>query len=241
MSTSIPNASTLIFAAAEWAELAPLLPPPQILADGAVGVGIVRHRSSWVRRVATGRGDVYVKTYDYPGWLDRTGNWGKHTAPWRRSRAANEVRALTWLRTAGFPAPRPLAAFEWRRFAFVRRAALVTEAFAGEPADRALAAADPVGRAAIGRAIGELVRALHARGFRDRNLDLRNLLVHRDGAAVVIAKIDSPRFRLVRPGDRDDRLRRADWRRLLPQLDRFGVAADAAGPVGAAHSAGHSS
>lgn len=228
MSTSIPIPSRLVFAATEWREQAAFLPPPEVLTDGTLGVAVVRHRSSWVRRFPTDRGDLYVKTYDYPTWRDRAGNWGKHTAPWRRSRAANEARALTWLRDHGFAAPRPLAVYEWRRLGFVRRAALLTEAFAGEPADRALAASDPVARTAIASAIGALVRALHERGFRDRNLDLRNLLVRRHGDAVIVAKIDSPRFRLVRPGDRDDRLRRADWRRLLPQLAPYGVTAEPA-------------
>jgi len=38
-----------------------------------------------------------------------------------------------------------------------------------------------------------------------------------------IAKIDSPRHVLVRPGAREDRLSRADWARLLPQLAKFGL------------------
>jgi hypothetical protein len=40
----------------------------------------------------------------------------------------------------------------------------------------------------------------------------------------VVTKIDSPRYRLVRRGQPDDRLARADWARLLPQLEPFGIA-----------------
>ena len=74
-------------------------------------------------------------------------------------------------------------------------------------------------RVATARAVGLFVRALHRAGFRDRNLDLRNLIVDGDR----VTKIDSPRHRLVEPGDHDDALRRADWDRLLPQLAAFGV------------------
>lgn len=87
---------------------------------------------------------------------------------------------------------------------------------------------------AVAAAIGELVGRLHHLGFRDRNLDLRNLLVQRTAEGWQIAKIDSPRWRLVRPGARIDAATRADWLRLGPQLAAFGVleaaraAADAA-------------
>lgn len=189
-----------------------------------MGETVVDHRSSWVRRVVTPAGTSFVKTYEYSSWGDRLGNWAKWTAPWRRSRAARECRALTWLRQHGFAAPEPLACFEWRQLGFLRRATLLTAAFDGEAGDQILAEVDAPERARIAAAIGAFVVALHERGFRDRNLDLRNLLVHRDDGRITIAKIDSPRFRLVAPGRREDALAIADWNRLLPQLAKFGVA-----------------
>ncbi len=107
------------------------------------------------------------------------------------------------------------------------RATLVTTAFDGTPADQLLAQLNPGERRELAQAIGRLVGRLHSLGFRDRNLDLRNLLVARDGATFVVAKIDSPRFRLRAAGRTGDDLARADWARLLPQLAVWGVAGDA--------------
>ena len=185
------------------------------------------HRSSWVREVSCDRGLVFVKTYDYPSWADRVRDFGKRTAPWARPRPVREFDALAWLRSSGLHAPEPLAACTWRRLGFVARTALVTAAFDGVPADRVLPALGGSERRELARAIGRLVGRLHELGFRDRNLDLRNLLVRRDGAAFVVAKIDSPRYCLRRAGPAVDRLARADWDRLLPQLAPFGVADDA--------------
>ena len=102
---------------------------------------------------------------------------------------------------------------------FVRRATILTSAVAGRTAEDLLRGSEERTRLATARAIGHFVRALHRAGFRDRNLDLRNLIVDGDR----VTKIDSPRHRLVKPGDHDDAMRRADWDRLLPQLAAFGV------------------
>ena len=72
--------------------------------------------------------------------------------------------------------------------------------------------------------VEHFVHDLHRAGFRDRNLDLRNLIV--DGDAV--CNIDSPRHRVVAPGRCEDALARADWQRLLPQLAALGVDGEAA-------------
>ena len=108
---------------------------------------------------------------------------------------------------------------EHRVRGFVRRATILTSAVTGRTAEDLLRNADERSRVATARVIGHFVRALHRAGFRDRNLDLRNLIVDGDR----VTKIDSPRHRLVEPGDHNDALRRADWDRLLPQLAAFGV------------------
>lgn len=189
-----------------------------------MGEAVVSHRSSWVRRIENPSLSAFIKTYEYASWNDRLSNWGKWTAPLRRSRAARECQALNWLRSHDFVAPSPIACFEWRTYGFLRRATLLTEACAGEPADQILARVPADRRDDISTAIGTLVAALHHEGFRDRNLDLRNLLVHQTGDQIRVAKIDSPRFRLVKPGVRRDRLAQADWQRLLPQLATYDVA-----------------
>lgn len=227
VSARVPHPPTLVFASANWHSIATSLPDASILGARDTGQIVVDHRSSWVRRVTQGTADAFVKTYEYTSWGDRLGNWAKWTAPWRRSRAARECLALTWLREHGFVAPEPLACFEWRRLGFLARATVLTAAFGGEAADQILPTADAKNRREIAAAIGAFVTAIHERGFRDRNLDLRNLLVQQQEGQITIAKIDSPRFRLVQPGRRDDALATADWNRLLPQLAQFGVAVDA--------------
>lgn len=221
VSTSVPDPPRLKFASAQWPAIAAALLRDGPVGPADVGEEVVTHRSSWVRRRPTEGGDVYIKTYCYNTWGARLRNMAKHTAPCRRSRAAAEAAALLWLAEHGFPTAEPLAVLERRRLGFVVEAVLVTRAQPGTRADHALAAATPAARTRLVDAIGEFVRRLHAAGFRDRNLDLRNLLLHDDGAKTTVAKIDSPRHRIVRPGRADDRLARADWRRLLPQLAAF--------------------
>ena len=213
-----------MFAATNWSAVARGLPPVEQLSDRGTGICVVDHRSSWVRRVASSQSDVFIKTYQYASWGRRLGNWGKWTAPTRPSRAAREWQALTWLRANGFAATEPLACLEWRQFGFLAQATLLTAAYDGEAADCVLPESSTARQRQIAIAIGRLVGALHRLGFRDRNLDLRNLLVQQRDDNITIAKIDSPRFRLVRPGDHDDRLCKADWQRLLPQLAELQLA-----------------
>lgn len=104
------------------------------------------------------------------------------------------------------------------------RATLVTASFGGGAADQTLAEAPEAERRQLAEAIGAFVTRLHRSGFRDRNLDLRNLLIRRDGDQLTIAKIDSPRHRIVAGNHTGDRLAEADWQRLLPQLAEYGVA-----------------
>lgn len=191
------------------------------------GLPVTDHRTSWVREVRIGGSRFFVKIYEYDTWGSRLRDLAHRTGPWARSRAAAEFDALTWIRRHGLPAPEPILAGEARRCGFLVRAVLVTAAFAGEPVPAWLARLDPAERRALARAVGELVGRLHRLGFRDRNLDLRNLLARREvDGTWTVAKIDSPRHRLRAPGH-VDRLLRADWDRLLPQLARFGVDAEA--------------
>ena len=212
------------FAAANWGDLAPKLPTYEQLRARNLGNKVVHHRSSWVNRIRQGSIDAFIKTYEYGSWSDRLGNWGRWTAPHRHSRAAREWLALTWLNDHDLPTAKPLACWESRRFGFVQHASILTAAFDGEAADQVLANANETNRCALAKAIGSFVVRLHSKGFRDRNLDLRNLLVRQNNEQITIAKIDSPRFRLVRPGPQKDRLTEADWQRLLPQLAKFDVA-----------------
>lgn len=217
--TSIPSHHRKVFAAANWGDWAAGLPPPHELGARCHGDIVTDQRSSWVRRIATTAGTAYIKTYRYGSWSDRTRNLAKWTAPLRASRAAREAAALEWLARHALQPALALACFEWRRFGFVERATLVTREAPGIAADRALQTATPDARRALLAAIDEFVARLHEHGFFDGNLDLRNLIVRDAEHGPVLAKIDSPRFRIARPTSRTARrLQSRDRARLAPQL-----------------------
>ncbi len=187
-----------------------------------LGRVVTDHRSSWVRRVEAGTNCFYVKTYDYARLRDRWRGVARTTwlAP---SRAARERDALQWLIAHGFPGPRPLALLEARGLAFLRRAVLVTEAWDGLRLDHLLPQLAPRQRDACLRELSRFVHRLHAAGFRDRNLDLRNVLGRTAGDGFVLAKIDSPRYRLASPGVQVDRWVQADRMRLAASLATLGL------------------
>ena len=107
---------------------------------------------------------------------------------------------------------------------FVRLAMIATLSWPGRPIDRLLPDLEPSEGVALAREVGRLLRRLHQAGFRDGNFDLRNLLAQRQSDGTwQLAKIDSPRFAIVRAGRADDRRAHADWQRLLPQLQPFGL------------------
>jgi hypothetical protein len=207
----------------DWPAWSSSLPEPDVLWRRSCGDVVTDHRSSWVRRLAVPSGSCFVKTYEYQSWASRLRDCGKRTAPWAAPRAVREFDALAWLRQHDFAAPEPLAALVWRRFGFVARATLVTAAFAGTAADALLPALPTAERIEAARAIGAFVQRLHRLGFRDRNLDLRNLLLAPATGGFRVAKIDSGRFRVVHPGAANDRLARDDWLRLAPQLRALGI------------------
>ncbi|HEX6811103.1 MAG TPA: lipopolysaccharide kinase InaA family protein [Planctomycetota bacterium] len=224
MSTRIPSSPRRIRGAPHWENWLEALPPEAELAARSLGSPVTNHRTSWVRRLSTPRGDLFVKTYEYATWASRLRDAARRTGPCTQSRAAREFDALLWLRMHQLPAPEPLAVLEVRRLGFLVRATLVSAAFAGERIDELMPRLGLAEREQLALAIGKLVRHLHELGFRDRNLDLRNLLAQRVPGGWSIAKIDSPRHVLRAPGNRADALVLADWARLLPQLERFGVA-----------------
>lgn len=192
------------------------------LSARTLGEEVATHRSSWVRRAALGGTTAYLKTYDYPGRRDRVRGFLRNTwlAP---SRAAREWQALEWLRRHGFAAPEPLGLVEWRWFGVLRRALLITAAWPGRPLSQVLPELSGNARCELLRCLHAFVAALHRAGFRDRNLDLRNILAAHDGATWQLAKIDSPRHRLRRPGRAGDRLAAADCRRLSASLAALGI------------------
>lgn len=219
MSTSIHNLHSRRRSSSNWPDWANHLPEEGSLGLRSQGEAIADHRSSWVRRVETAIGTAYVKTYRYDSWLYHLRSLGRRTAPWYEGRATREFDALCWLRDHGFAAPEPLLVLEERHFGFLRQASLVTVADPGIDAAALFPTLDQAARQRAVAAIEQFVHGLHAAGFRDGNLDLRNLLLRRNGQGFDVAKIDSPRYRIRPPGRRNDRWVQADWQRLQPQLD----------------------
>ena len=216
------NESPEFLGVAHWIHRAPPLAgiDPIELTARDWGETVVRARSSWTRRGIIGRSQSYVKTYDYPSRRDRRRGWLRTT--WlARSRAAREAAAIAWLLDHGFAAPTLLGVVEWRlRSGVLRRAAIITEAWDGEPLERLWPRLAPQPRTALRAGLEAWVERLHRAGFRDRNLDPRNILVRFDAdGAPTFCKLDSPRYRLNAPGERDDRLARADRERLRRGLD----------------------
>jgi len=83
-----------------------------------------------------------------------------------------------------------------------------------------------VDRKALVGVIHRYVSELHAAGYRDGNMDLRNLLARRiDTGTWQVAKIDSPRYRVTAPGPRRDQAVRRDLTRLANSLRAIGVRA----------------
>jgi hypothetical protein len=171
-------------------------------------------RSSWVHRLEAGPDIYYFKTYAYA--MPRT-------LLSSRARAVREYEACVWLRRNGFEAPRPVAAGERRAMLLIRRCALITAAWSGDSLALLLPTLAQSERDHLAKSLIDLVRAWHRLGYRDRNLDLRNLLARRRGPDWHVAKLDSPRWCLVPFGTVNDRLATADWLRLLPQLHEAGV------------------
>lgn len=132
---------------------------------------------------------------------------------------------MQWMLAHDLPSATPTGVLEWRRFGLLHRAVLLTAQFPGIALTSLLPELSAPERLALAHATGNLIGRLHRRGFRDRNLDLRNLLAerHADGTWHVV-KIDSPRYVLRKEGNHEDALVRADWARLLPQLAGYGIA-----------------
>lgn len=224
VSTRIPTQVAHVRGGAQLSEVLRSLALPG-LGERSCGTVITDHRSSWVRLVESSTTIYFVKTYDYSTAFRRWSGVLRNTGPWTRSRAAREYDAMRWMMASGLPSATPMGVLEWRTFSLLRRAVLITAQFEGSALSELLPEVGRAERLALALATGHLIGHLHCRGFRDRNLDLRNLLAQRrpDGGWHIV-KIDSPRHVLRRPGIYEDALTRADWARLLPQLTPFDLA-----------------
>jgi hypothetical protein len=198
------------------------------LAMRTTGHPITDARTSFVRRLRCAGFDVHVKVYEYTSWKDRVRGIGRTTL-FARSRASREAAAYEWLAARGFAAAQVRLVHERRSLGVLCRAVLVTDTLPGDSLATMLPRLDATSRRRCIEALVQFVSALHAAGFRDRNLDLRNLVASTPSAAgpgvfggFRLWKIDSPRFRIRRPGLACDSLARRDWQRLARSLAEVG-------------------
>ncbi len=191
------------------------------LSSRDLGEPITDRRSSWVRLLSVDSKSYYVKTYDYPTRRDR-GRGALRNTFLARSRARREWLALSWLRQHGFAAPEPMGVWEKRRWGWLHRAVLITRAWPGHPLHRLLPVIGAADRNALLEELRRFLSEVHAAGFRDGNMDLRNLLARRTEQGIwQVCKIDSPRYRITAAGPQTDRAVRRDLRRLTSSLGAF--------------------
>lgn len=193
------------------------------LCDPRQGREVVTHRSSWVRQLDLGTaGSFFIKTYNYATWNDRLRGLGRTTwlAP---SRADREARAYKWLARNGFVTPRQWFAWDQRQLGMLRRAALLSAAVPGDTLEQLLPCLAPPAQVELLGALGAWVSRLHALGFRDRNLDLRNIVATTSPRGWSLAKIDAPRWRRRGPDRTPDRLCTQDWARLEASIRTLGL------------------
>ena len=186
---------------------------------------IKRHRTGDVTRIEAADAPfgvaLYRKRFWYPTARDRLR--GALRTTWlARSRVEREAANLERLAGWGMQPRLLLASGERRRRGVLHDSFLCTRALDASPLDRELRDASPERRLALLDALGRFVATLHAHGFVDRDLHLRNLLATADGA---IVKIDSPFGSVVRWG-REAAQRRelaalaAEIARLVPAEER---------------------
>jgi hypothetical protein len=177
-----------------------------------------RHRTGDVARVAAADGPFGVawvrKRLWYPTPGDRLRGMLRTTflAPSRVEREAGNLERL-----AGFGLqPRLLLAFGERRSkGFLLDSFLCTRALDALSLEVVLREErEPQRRRRRLAALGSFAGGLHARGFVDRDLHLRNFLAAADGA---LAKVDSP-FGGIAPRWRRGRLQRRELDRLRAEL-----------------------
>lgn len=197
------------------------------LSSPSLGEHVASHATSWVRRWEDGPTAYYIKTYDYPTCTARFRGLGRNTFL-AQSRPYREQKALRWLADHGFPVPQVRAVIESRFLralagGFLLRGVLVTEAWQGEPLPVVLSSLSPEQCTEVLKPLHEFVTRLHTAGFRDRNMNLRNILARKNGSGWQFVKIDSPRFRLVTPGPAKDVWTQEDWQRLNQDLASMGL------------------
>lgn len=143
-------------------------------------------------------GDAFRKRYRYPSFRRKLKGFFRNTF-FGSSRAKREFENLTRLYQLGLNEVKPLAFGEDRFFRFLHRAFILTESlpdtcelnhFLKSPNFFDM---ESRSQSKFLTALGRWVAMLHARGYRDRDLHARNILVHAKNDGWRFSKIDSPK------------------------------------------------
>ena len=94
------------------------------------------------------------------------------------NRALNELRVMEYLRVKGFPVPEPLG-IAWKRSGFVLECSIATRRIESMHLQDYLNQAEPDDQTLV--ETGRLIRGMHDLGVIHADLQLRNILVSREG------------------------------------------------------------
>lgn len=170
--------------------------------DHGIDESLSRQRSSDVAflRLTGPDGEkvpVCRKRYWYPSLRDRFKGFLRNTF-FGMSRARREFRSLSTLYDIGCSVIRPVACGEERTLRLLGRAFIVTEVMPGTRTLEMVLRSTPhsiADRRILAARLGCWVRSFHDRGFRDRDLLSRNILVHETRTGIAFSKIDSGKAR----------------------------------------------
>jgi len=165
---------------------------------------VTKHRTSDVAIVRIQQGDqgeiieAYRKRYWYPGFKKKVKGFFRNTC-FKKSRAKVEYKNLILLKRLSLSQITPFAFGEERCFRFLNRAVIITERIPGAISIDEFVSSGQFNNLPFQEkkiflcGLGRWVAALHLRGYRDRGLYTRNIIVCRYEEGWRFSKIDSPK------------------------------------------------
>jgi hypothetical protein len=166
---------------------------------------VTRHQTSDVSLMEISCSDstaeklfFFRKRYWYPGFKKKIRGFFRNTF-FGSSRAAQEFKNLVHLTQSGISEVKPIAYGEHRLLRFLARAFILTEYRPNTCSldqwflSDAFQKSSFAHRRRFASALGRWLSRLHGRGYRDRDLYARNILMHSIRGEWRFSKIDSPK------------------------------------------------
>jgi 3-deoxy-D-manno-octulosonic acid kinase len=174
----IPDPDPALFAAEHWRQ------------GGAVQAEMAGRGSTLF--LETPFGPAVLRAYLRGGWPARLSRDHYWFGGWERSRPFREFRLLVRLRDAGLSVPAPLAAICARSGLGYQGAILLTRILDVDTLGGLVS--DGVAGEGIYKAVGACIREFHRAGVHHADLNVNNILVRRQDAAVFLVDFDRCRF-----------------------------------------------